>query len=155
MARLCAEHYGLEEGTLRDGLQRAVSILQRILPLLPFEVHRLVDALEARIQLQKIADKLHASGGLSMNHRQVQNLRANIATQIARAQQTTKSSKANFHMDPSKMFYLDDSLMGEIEVLFGHEHGFLRSVLAKYIDKRKAENDSCSTVEQDTQTQKH
>jgi len=154
MGRLCAEHYGLEEDALRDGLQRTVLALQRILPLLPFEVHRLVDALEARIQLQKMADKLQASGGLSMNHRQVQNLRANIGTQIARGQQITRSLKANFHMDPSKMFYLDDSLMDEIEVLFGHELGFLRSLLAKYIERRKTDGKSSSSPEQDDEARK-
>ena len=89
-----------------------------------------------------------------MNHRQVQNLRANIGTQIARGQQITRSLKANFHMDPSKMFYLDDSLMDEIEVLFGHELGFLRSLLAKYIERRKTDGKSSSSPEQDDEARK-
>jgi len=57
IARLCSKHYGLEEHTLRIGMEKAVSIQQKILPLLPFEIHHLVDVLETRIRLRKVVEK--------------------------------------------------------------------------------------------------
>ncbi|HEY7316696.1 MAG TPA: hypothetical protein VIE89_03910 [Candidatus Binatia bacterium] len=137
LARLCAKRYGLEEEEFRAGLERAVSVQRMMLPLLPSEVHRLVDALEARISLQKSAEKLRAS-----NQRQAQNLSAAIQAQTLRVQKITQSLKADFHMEPAKMFFLDDFLMDEIERLFGNKLHFLRSVLAPYLERRRAANNS-------------
>jgi hypothetical protein len=142
LARLCARHYGLDEDALGIGLERAVSIQRKILPLLPFEVHRLVDALEARISLQKAAEKVKACGGESMNQKHARTLNAGIHAQILRGQRITQSLRADFHMDPSKMFCLDDSLMDTVDQLFGSELSFLRPVLATYLEKRRVYHDS-------------
>lgn len=151
MARLCAKHYGLDEDTLQTGLEKTVSIQQRILPLLPFKVHRLVDALEARIRLKKLVEKHQTSGRRSMNQAQVNNLRATLRAQALRGQEITKGLKASFHVDLAKMFCLDESLLHEIEILFGNELRFLRTVLANYVERGKTESDSDSTLEPDSE----
>jgi hypothetical protein len=155
MAQFCSKHYGLEEHTLWIGMEKAVSIQQKILPLLPSEVHHLVDVLETRIGIRKIVEKLEASGGQSMNQQQFRNLRATLNAQNFRGQQITKRLKADFRIDQSKMFCLDEPLMDEIEELFGSELGFLRTVLANYIERSKTVDDSGYTVSQDNEAQKN
>jgi hypothetical protein len=153
MARLCSEHYGLEEHTLRGGIEKAVSIQQKILPLLPFEIHHFVDVLETRIRLRKMVEKLQASGSQSIDQGQIRTLRANLNAQNVRGQQITKRLNAAFRIDLSKMFCLDEPLIDEIEDLFGSELGFLQTVLARYIERGQTENDSGSILKQNNEAQ--
>lgn len=149
MVQLCAKHHGMDEQTLQVGMEKAVSIQQKILPLLPVEIHHFVDVLETRIRIRKKVESLEASGKQSMTQGQLRNLRTTVNVQNLRGQQITKRLKADFRFDLSKMFGLDGSLIDEMEELFGSELGFLRSVLAKYIEKNKTEDDSGSTIGQD------
>jgi len=155
MTQLCSKLYGLEEHTLQIGMEKTASIQQKILPLLPFDVHHFVDVLETRIRLKKMVEKLEVSGGQSMNQQQFRNLRANLNAQNLRGQQITKRLKADFRIDLSKMFCLDESLLDEIEDLFGRELGFLRTVLANYIERNKTVDDSGSTLRQDNEARKN
>lgn len=139
----------MDEQTLQVGMEKAVSIQQKILPLLPVEIHHFVDVLETRIRIRKKVESLEASGKQSMTQGQLRNLRTTVNVQNLRGQQITKRLKADFRFDLSKMFGLDGSLIDEMEELFGSELGFLRSVLAKYIEKNKTEDDSGSTIGQD------
>jgi hypothetical protein len=136
MARICSEHYGLEENTLQTGMERAVSIQRKILPLLPFEIHHFADVLEARFRIRQMTDKLEAAGGHAINQEQIRNLHANLNAQNSRGRQIARRLRTDFRIDPSKMFFLDESLMDELRDLFGSELGFLRTVLARHI-KRK------------------
>jgi len=70
IAQLCSQHYGMDEQTLQIGMEKAVSIQQKILPLPPVEIHHFVDVLETRIRLRKTFEKLEASGKQSMNRGQ-------------------------------------------------------------------------------------
>ncbi len=142
IARICSKHYGLEEQALQIGMERAVSIQQKILPLLPFEIHHFVDVLETRVRLRKMIEKLETSG---KTQGQLHNLRTTINVQNLRGQQIIRRLKADFRIDLSKMFCLDGSLIDEMEELFGSELGFLRTVLARYIGRGQTENDSIST----------
>jgi hypothetical protein len=90
-----------------------------------------------------------------MNQQQFRNLRATFNAQNFRGQQITQRLKADFRIDLSKMFCLDEPLMDEIEELFGSELGFLRTVLANYIERNKTVDDSGSTMTQDNAAQKN
>ncbi len=148
IARICSKHYGLEEQALQIGMERAVSIQQKILPLLPFEIHHFVDVLETRVRLRKMIEKLETSG---KTQGQLHNLRTTINVQNLRGQQITRRLKADFRIDLSKMFCLDGSLIDEMEELFGSELGFLRTVLARYIGRGQTENDSISNANKDNE----
>lgn len=137
LARVCAARYGLQEGNLNRGLDRMLTIQRKILPLVPMEVHRLADAIEARIRLRKIAEKLEASDGRAMNQQQAANLDLAMRAQAVRQNEISKTLRADFHIDPSKMFFIDDILIDRIKLLFGDELEFLRPVLATYIERSK------------------
>ncbi|MEP6913541.1 MAG: hypothetical protein ABI923_12350 [bacterium] len=149
MAQLCSKHFGLEEHALKIGLQKAVSIQKKLLPLLPAEIHHFVDVLETRIRIRKMVEKLQASDRQAVNQVQLRNLRANLNAQNSRGQQISKRLKADFRIDLSKMFCLDVALMDEIEELFGSGLGILRTVLARYIENCKAEANLASAVDED------
>lgn len=135
MAQVCSKSFGMDEQTLQVGMEKAVSVQQKILPLLPVEIHHFVDVLETRIRLRKKVESLEASGKQSMTEGQLRNLRTTVNVQNLRGQQITKRLKADFRIDLAKMFCLDGALIDEMEELFGRELGFLRPVLAKYIDR--------------------
>ena len=106
IGQLCSKHYSMNERTLKVGMERAVSIQRKILPLLPVEIHHFVDVLEMRIRLRKTFEKLEASGRQSMNQGQLRNLRTAVNVQNLRGQQITQRLKADFRIDLSKMFCL-------------------------------------------------
>ena len=148
MAQLCSKHYSMDEQMLQIGMEKAILIQQKILPLLPFEIHHFVDVLETRVRLRKTIEKLETSG---KTQGQLHNLRTTINVQNLRGQQITRRLKADFRIDLSKMFCLDGSLIDEMEELFGSELGFLRTVLARYIGRGQTENDSISNVNKDNE----
>jgi len=90
-----------------------------------------------------------------MNQRQCRDLRATLNAQNFRGQQITKRLNSDFRIDLSKMFCLDESLMEELEDLFGSELGFLRTVLVNYIERNKTVDDSGSTLGQDNGAQEN
>jgi hypothetical protein len=137
LARACAPRYGMDEDDLAYALMKVVTIQRKLLPIVPMEVHRLADAVETQIRLRKIAEKLQASGGRSLNPQQVANLDLALRAQTVRKTEISKTLKADFHIDPSKMFFIDDILIDRIKLLFGDELEFLRPVLAPYIERSK------------------
>jgi hypothetical protein len=146
MAQLCSKHFGMDERTLQVGMEKAVSIQQKILPLMPVEIHHFVDVLETRIRIRKRMESLEALGKQSMTQGQLRTLRTTVKVQNLRGQQITRRLKNDFRIDLSKMFCLEGSLVNEMEEVFGSELGFLRSVLAKYIEKSPAEADLGSAI---------
>ena len=52
-----------------------------------------------------------------------------------RQQQLAKTLKADFHIDPSRLFSLDNFLIDRIKALFGNELEFMRTVLASYLER--------------------
>ncbi|MEX0805246.1 MAG: hypothetical protein WD688_18275 [Candidatus Binatia bacterium] len=146
LARVCASHYGLKADEFMQGLQKAVSIQRKLMPLLPWEVHRLVDAIEGRIRLQKIIQDRRASRA-TITAQQASNLSVAMSAQLTQQKQIGSRLKADFRIEPSKMFYLDDCLIDKIKMLFGSEFEFLRPVLKDYIERRKSRH--LSETEQD------
>lgn len=126
MARVCAAEYSLDEYEFIVGLERAVAMQRMLLPLLPIEVHRLAQAMEAVIQLRRTAKKPRAVHQKSA-------LYVNFQAQLTRYKELGKRLKRDFHVDPTRMFHIDDSLIDTIKNLFGSELEFLRLVLQKYI----------------------
>lgn len=134
LARIGAAHYGLPAEEMAKGIARAVVVLQRLAPLVPLEVHRLADAIESRVRLRKLAEKLHASA----NRQQTAAIESAMRAQVQRQHQLGKTLKADFGVDPSRLFYIDEFLIERIRALFGAELTFLRTVLASYIERHKA-----------------
>ena len=141
LARVGAGHYGLSADHMAKGIGRAIAVLQRLMPLVPIEVHRLADAIETRVRLGKIAEKLHGSS----DRQQAAVIEVAIQAQAQRQQQLGKTLKADFRVDPSRLFYIDDLLIERIKALFGGELAVLRTVLAPYIERHKAAKQAKAT----------
>jgi len=141
LGRVCASPYGLNEDDFMKGLDRAVSLQRTLMPLLPMEVHHLADAIEGRIRLQKIIQEQRASRG-TITPQQALSLSVAMSAQLTKQKQISSRLKADFRIEPSKMFYLNDSLIEKIKMLFGSELEFLRPVLRDYIDKHKSDHAS-------------
>jgi len=133
MARVCAAEYSLDEEELLVGLETAVTVQRILLPLLPVEVHRLAQAMETVVQLRRTAKKPGAVHQKSTLH-------VNFRAQLARYKEIGKSLKRDFHVDPTKMFHIDNALIDNVKSLFGSELEFLRLVLERYIHAEKETN---------------
>jgi hypothetical protein len=142
LAPICAARFGLSEDQLAIGLDRAIAIQRKILPLLPLEVHRLADAMEARIRLRKFSENLTAIGGPPVTQQQAVNLRLAVRAQELRHKGLRDALKADFHFEPAKLFHLDDFLIDRIKWFFGAEIEFIRTVLAKYLEKSRDERNA-------------
>ena len=142
LARACAPRYGGAVDDLAYALKKIVAIQRKLLPLMPMEVHRLADAIETRIRLRKIAEKLEASGGRSLNRHQAANLDLAIRAQTARQNEISKTLKSDFRIDPGKMFFIDDLLIDRMKSLFGDELEFMRTVLAPYLERSRGAGQS-------------
>jgi len=134
LARICATRYGMRPDNLGMGLTRAIAIQKQLMPLLPIEVHRLADAIETRVRLRKIAETLTAPD----DRQQAITLDVAIRSHAMRQQHLGKTLKADFQIDPSRLFYIDDFLIDRIKALFGNELEFMRTVLASYLKRSKA-----------------
>ncbi len=139
LGQVCAPQYGLHEDKLTMGLEKAVSIQRKLMPLLPLEVHHLADAIEGRIRLQKIIQEQRASRG-TITPQQALSLSVAMSAQLTKQKQISARLKADFGIEQSKMFYLDDSLIEKIKLLFGSEFEFLRPLLRDYIERRKSDH---------------
>lgn len=142
LASIGASHYGLPVDHMAKGIARAIAVLQRLMPLVPIEVHRLAVAIETRVRLSKIAEKLHPS----RDRQQAALIEVAIRAQAQRQQQLGKTLKADFSVDPSRLFYIDELLIERIKALFGGELDFLRTVLAPYVERHKAAQQAKSTA---------
>jgi hypothetical protein len=142
LARICAARYAMRADDLAKGIAKAISIQKRLLPLVPIEVHRLADAIETSVRLRKIAESL-----TSPNHRQ-QAFTLNVAVRAhaMRQQQLGKMLKADFRIDPSRLFFLDNFLIDRIKAHFGNELEFMRTVLASYLEQSKTARQSRSAT---------
>ena len=146
LARVCAPHYNLSESELERGLKRLLTIHRKVLPLVPMEVHRLVDTIETRIRLRKAAEKLEAGGGRATNRQQAIQLDVAMRAQSARQFELGKTLKADFHVDPANLFYIDNLLIDRSKAIFGNDLEFMRPILAGYIERRKAAQQSASAT---------
>ncbi|MGZ8487898.1 MAG: hypothetical protein ACXWW4_05150 [Candidatus Binatia bacterium] len=134
LAHTCAARYAMRADDLGKGIVKAISIQKQLLQLVPIEVHRLADAIETRVRLRKIAESL-----TSPNHRQQAfTIEAAIRAHTMRQQQLGKSLKADFRIDPSRLFSLDNFLIDRIKAHFGNELEFMRTVLAPYFERNQA-----------------
>jgi hypothetical protein len=140
LAQVCAPRYGMRAEDLSKGIAKAVSIQRQLLPLVPMEVHRLADAIETRIHLRKIAEKLTSSG----DQQQAVSLSLAMHAQTMRQSQLSKTLKADFRIDPARLFFLDDLLIDRMKSLFGNELEFMRTVLAPYLERSKVARQSQS-----------
>jgi hypothetical protein len=122
-----------------------VTLQRQLLPLVPIEVHRLADAIETRIRLQKMADKLTAAGNRRQDQQQMINLNLAIRAQVMRQNQLSKMLKADFRIDPARLFSLDELLIDRIKALFGSELEFMRKILLEYLERHKAAQEDTST----------
>lgn len=144
LAQACACHYGLPATQLQRGIERLLTIQRATLPLLPMEVHRLAEAIEARIRLRKATAALDASSGGAHHRQQARQLDISARAQMARQFGLAKTLKADFRVDPSKLFYIDNLLIDRIKALYGHELEFMRRILAGYIERHNAAQPSAS-----------
>ena len=142
LARICATRYGTRSDNLSKGLTKAIAIQKQLMPLLPIEVHRLADAIETRVRLRKIAERLTAPA----DRQQAITLDVAIRAHAMRQQQLGKTLKADFQIDPSRLFYIDDFLIDRIKALFGNELEFMRTVLASYLERSKTAAQSQSAA---------
>jgi hypothetical protein len=133
LARTCAARYGMRADDMAKGIAKAISIQKQLMPLVPMEVHRLADAIETRVRLRKIAERLTSSA----DRQQAFTLDVAIRAHALRQQQLGKTLKADFHIDPARMFFLDDFLIDRIKALFGNDLEFMRTVLASYLERSK------------------
>lgn len=138
LARVCAGRYGMLPDNLAKGIAKAVAIQKQLMPLLPIEVHRLADAIETRVRLRKIAERLTGPA----DRQQAITLDVAIRAHAMRQQQLGKTLKADFHTDPSRLFFVDDLLIDRIKAHFGNELEFMRRVLAPYLERSKAAKQS-------------
>jgi hypothetical protein len=134
LARICAARYGMRPDCLGRGIARAISIQKQLMPLLPIEVHRLADAIETRVRLRKIAERLTSPA----DRQQAITLEVAIRAHAMRQQQLGKTLKADFHVDPSRLFFIDNFLIDRIKALFGNELEFMRKILASYLERSRA-----------------
>lgn len=140
LAQVCAPHYGMRAEDLSKGIAKAVSLQRQLLPLVPMEVHRLADAIETRVRLRRIAERLTSSS----NQKQAVSLEFAMRAQTMRQNQLRKTLKADFRIDPARLFFLDDLLIDRMKVLFGNELEFMRTVLAPYLERSKVARQSQS-----------
>jgi hypothetical protein len=140
LAQVCAPRYGMSAEELGKGIAKAVAIQRQVLPLVPMEVHRLADAIETRIRLRKIAERLTSSG----DQHQAVSLDLAFRAQTMRQSQLNKTLKADFRIDPARLFFLDDLLIDRMKSLFGNELEFMRTVLAPYLERNKIARQSQS-----------
>jgi hypothetical protein len=61
-----------------------------------------------------------------------------MRAQSARQFELGKTLKADFHIDPANLFYIDNLLIDRSKALFGNDLEFMRPILAGYIERRKA-----------------
>ena len=133
LARTCAARYGMRSDDMARGIAKAISIQKQLMPLVPMEVHRLADAIETRVRLRKIAERLTSSA----DRQQAFTLDVAIRAHAMRQQQLGKTLKADFQIDPARLFFLDNFLIDRIKALFGNELEFMRVVLASYLEHSK------------------
>jgi hypothetical protein len=150
LARVCAPTLGIDEDELNIGIEKAVDLQRQLLPLVPIEVHRLADAIETRIRLQKIADKLTAAGKRPQDQQQAVNLNLAIRAQAMRQNQLSKMLKTDFRIDPPRLFYLDELLIDRIKALFGNELEFIRGILIEYLERQKAAQEETTAADDDS-----
>ena len=135
LARICAARYALRPERLGKGITKAIVLQKQLMPLLPIEVHRLADAIETRVRLRKIAEKLTSPA----DRQQAITLEVAIRAHALKQQQLGKTLKSDFHIDPSRLFYIDNFLIDRIKALFGNELEFMRKVLASYLARNRAD----------------
>jgi len=145
LAKVCAPRYGMRAEDLSKGIAKAVSLQRQLLPLVPMELHRLADAIETRIRLRKIAERLTSSS----DQKQAVSLDFAMRAQTMRQNQLRKTLKADFRIDPARLFFLDDLLIDRMKALFGNELEFLRTVLAPYLERNKVARPSQSQTAND------
>jgi hypothetical protein len=133
LSRICATRYGMRADDLAKGIAKAISIQKQLMPLIPIEVHRLADAIETRVRLRKIAERLTSAA----DRQQAITLDVAIRAHAMRQQQLGKTLKADFHIDPARLFFIDNFLIDRIKALFGNELEFMRTVLASYLERSK------------------
>ena len=131
LARICATRYGMRADDLAKGIAKAIKIQKQLMPLVPIEVHRLADAIETRVRLRKIAQRMASAS----DRQQAFTLDVAIRAHAMRQQQLAKTLKADFHIDPSRLFSLDNFLIDRIKALLGNELEFMRTVLASYLER--------------------
>jgi hypothetical protein len=134
LARICAARYAMRPDSLAKGIAKAIAIQKQLMPLLPIEVHRLADAIETRVRLRKIAERLTSPA----DRQQAITLEVAIRAHAMRQQQLGKTLKADFHVDPSRLFFIDNFLIDRIKALFGNELEFMRKILASYLERSRA-----------------
>jgi hypothetical protein len=134
LARICAARYAMRPDSLAKGIVKAIAIQKQLMPLLPIEVHRLADAIETRVRLRKIAERLTSPA----DRQQAITLEVAIRAHTMKQQQLGKTLKADFHIDPSRLFFIDNFLIDRIKALFGNELEFMRKVLASYLERGRA-----------------
>jgi len=142
LARICATRYGMSPDELRTGIAKAISIQKQLMPVLPIEVHRLADAIETCVRLRKIAERLISPA----DRQKATTLEIAIRAHAMTKQQLGKTLKADFQIDPSRLFYIDNFLIDRIKALFGNELEFMRKVLAPYLDRGRTAAQSKSAT---------
>jgi hypothetical protein len=142
LARVCARHYGIPEAELHRGIERLLIVHRKLLPLVPLEVHRLADAIDTRLRMRKEAEALEAAGGRSAFKHRAMLLDAAMRSQAAQQFEIARRLKADFHVDRTKLFYIDNLLIDRIKALFGSDLEFMRCILAGYIKRHDGVNQS-------------
>jgi hypothetical protein len=95
--------------------------------------------------LRKIAERLTSSS----DQKQAVSLDFAMRAQTMRQNQLRKTLKADFRIDPARLFFLDDLLIDRMKALFGNELEFLRTVLAPYLERNKVARPSQSQTAND------
>ena len=72
------------------------------------------------------------------------NLNLAIRAQVMRQNQLSKMLKADFRIDPARLFSLDELLIDRIKALFGNELEFMRNILLEYLERHKAAQEDSS-----------
>jgi hypothetical protein len=83
--------------------------------------------------LRKIAERLTSSA----DRQQALTLDVAIRAHAMRQQQLGRTLKAAFHIDPARLFFLDNFLIDRIKALFGNELEFMRTVLGSYLGEAR------------------
>jgi len=138
LAHLCGRHYGIAAAPLQRGVERLLAIIRTTLPLMPIEVHHLAQAIETQMHLRKVGEKLKFSG-MTGDCRQ-QAVQLQITGRAARARQfaLARMLKSDFHVDPTRLFYIDNLLIDRINAIYGPDLEFMRQILAGYIERHEA-----------------
>lgn len=135
LAHVCGRHYGIAPALLQRGVERLLAILRKTLPIMPIEVNHLVHAIESQIKLRKVAERQDLCANRRAGRQQAAQL--NIAARAARARQfaIARMLQTDFHVDPSRLFYIDDLLIDRINAIYGPDLEFMRKILVGYIER--------------------